>query len=221
MTLLVAMLPLYLVGNFHCLGMCGPIAMLLGSSPYRLYYLLGRLTSFTLAGAIAGALGEVIQLSLGNLSGALSIALGVIMILAAFLLAKGINLPFSQSFAKALAPLHTKFQSLLLLKEPWPLFMFGFLTIMLPCGQTLLVYSACAISGSLASGIINGFAFGILTTPSLYLAMYARSWVPKAKQWYQTIVICSALIIGVIAVLRGLADWGMINHLSIHPLVLY
>jgi sulfite exporter TauE/SafE len=61
MTLLLAMLPYYLLGNLHCLGMCGPLTMMLGAHRFRYFYFAGRLFSFTLAGGIAGELGAVLN----------------------------------------------------------------------------------------------------------------------------------------------------------------
>ena len=60
MTLFFAMLPVYLFGNLHCIGMCGPLVAMIGRHHFRAYYFLGRLASFTLAGWIAGALGAVV-----------------------------------------------------------------------------------------------------------------------------------------------------------------
>ena len=57
MTLLLTMLPLYLFGNVHCLGMCGPLVMLIGQHHFRYFYFVGRTLSFTLAGGLAGAAG--------------------------------------------------------------------------------------------------------------------------------------------------------------------
>jgi len=59
MALLITMLPFYLLGNFHCLGMCGPLAMMIGKHRYRYLYFAGRVMSFSLAGMLAGAIGAV------------------------------------------------------------------------------------------------------------------------------------------------------------------
>jgi sulfite exporter TauE/SafE len=218
MELLIAMLPIYIMGNVHCLGMCGPIAMWIGSSRFRLFYLLGRLIAFTFAGTIAGGLGEVIGafLSAYHLSGFFSLILGVCMIGIGILTALGHAIPFPRHFN-----IQGALQRWLLIDEPWPLFLLGAMTIALPCGQTLLVYSACALSGSMAEGTCNGFVFGLLTTPALLLAMHARRWISKAKPWYEPIVAIAACGVGVLACLRGLAEWGVIPHAGIHHFVVY
>lgn len=79
------------LGSIHCIGMCGGIVGLLTISlpsrwPYLLAYNLGRLTSYTLAGILAGGIGaQFIQwLPLDNprtftilISGLFMIALGL------------------------------------------------------------------------------------------------------------------------------------------------
>src|SRR5271154_4934849 len=61
MALFFALLPLYLLGNFHCLGMCGPLVFMIGQHRYRYFYFLGRLLSFTLAGMAAGEIGFLVN----------------------------------------------------------------------------------------------------------------------------------------------------------------
>lgn len=206
MTLLVAMLPVYIMGNLHCLGMCGPVAMLIAASPYRGYYLLGRLFSFTLAGTLAGAFGYVLASLLQpyHLSALISIGFGLSMALigVAILFGKSLILPGMHSIER-------KMGGLLHQKGAFSLFAFGFLTIALPCGQTLLVYSACALSGSIETGTINGLAFAVLTTPALILAMQARRFVKSADRFYRPIVGGLALFVGTGAIVRGLINAGV------------
>lgn len=223
MTLLLTMLPFYLFGNLHCLGMCGPMALFLSHSPFRYYYLLGRLISFTLAGTIAGGLGEVIGIYLQNfyLSGLFSISVGLLFILSAYLSFfgtwGGIGIWLKQFVNKIEIQFHSKLD----LQRAYPLFTFGFLTIALPCGQTLFVYSACALSGSVFIGTLNGFVFGVLTTPALFMAMQAkkqlRSWLP----YYRFVAFSSLMLVGGLALLRGFADFGWIAHLNVGSIVIY
>lgn len=64
MTLFFSLLPLYLFGNLHCIGMCGPLVMLIGRHRHRYFYFAGRVASFSLAGLLAGELGAVLHLVL-------------------------------------------------------------------------------------------------------------------------------------------------------------
>lgn len=79
MSLLINMIPLYLSGNFHCFGMCGPIAMLMSTKKSSWLYLFGRLISFSLFGFLCGLLGCVFSFHFKDyfISAALSLFLGV------------------------------------------------------------------------------------------------------------------------------------------------
>jgi len=87
---------------------------------------------------------------------------------------------------------------------------------LLPCGQTLIVYSACALSGDLLAGTLNGFAFAILTSPSLVLAMQAEKSLKFAKRYYNQLVGLAAIFVGILAMMRGLAEIGIIEHLILN-----
>lgn len=226
MTLLISMLPLYLFGNLHCMGMCGPLVMMLGKSPFRHIYFLGRLTSFTLAGALAGSFGAVVNavLSEMRISALASFFFGgLILICGAFTFFHR-SLPGLGFLSIKLAPFNQKLTLYLLKGEPKATFLFGFFTILLPCGQTLIVYSACALSGDFLIGTINGLMFALITSPSLFLAMQAEKSLHLAKHYYNELVGLAALFAGGLALLRGLAEIGLIPHLILNSkfhIVLY
>ena len=93
---------------------------------------------------------------------------------------------------------------------------------MLPCGQTVVVFSACALSGDPFVGLLNGLAFALLTSPSLFLAMQVRTLFPNAKAYYNKVVGLSAIFVGLLAFCRGFAELEIIPHLALgHHLVFY
>lgn len=212
------MLPLYLLGNLHCMGMCGPLVIMLGKSPFRYCYFLGRVLSFTLAGFLAGAFGAVVGVLLNefHISAAASFLFGGIILACGVLTLLKISYPGYETLAKWLMPFNQKLSLALLKDEPWPAFIFGFFTILLPCGQTVMVYSACALSGDAAVGTLNGCAFALLTSPSLVLAMQARKTLSFAKKYYNQLIGAVAILVGVLAYLRGLAEIGTIPHLILN-----
>ena len=219
MSLLLAMLPIYLFGNLHCIGMCGPLVMMIGQHRYRYFYFLGRLTSFTLAGMIAGEVGAVMDLFLKEyhipaltsfLFGSFILAVGIYSLL-------GLQYPGHHWLAKRLAPFNHTLSTLMLRDQAWPSFLFGFFTVALPCGQTLVVFSAGALAGSLWVGFINGFAFALLTSPSLLIAMNAHTLMQKARRHYNTILGVCSIIIGVLALCRGFAEVDLMPHWILNP----
>lgn len=217
MSLFFSLLPFYLFGNIHCLGMCGPLVMLLGHQPGRFFYFLGRLCSFTLAALAAGEAGAVLHLFLKRyyLAESLSLLSGL-----ALMVWGGYQIKGKSVSSNKMTPLN-RFQtwvSTLLLKEKkWATFLFGFFTVALPCGQTLLVFSACALAGDPWIGAMNGFAFALLTTPSLILAMHSLTLFRKLRGYDRLLLGGSALLVGWLAFCRGLAETGWISHWILNP----
>lgn len=218
MTLFFSLLPLYLFGNIHCLGMCGPLVMLIGKHRFRLFYFAGRLLSYSLAGWLAGEAGTVLHLVLRDyhLAEAISGIFGLTFII--WGVVKLIKTP-SITLKKGQSPSRFKqWLSMLLLKDTgWSTFLFGFFTVMLPCGQTLVVFSACALSGDPWVGLLNGFALALLTTPSLALAMQTLSLFKQMKHFDRYLLGCCAIAVGLIALCRALAELDYIDHWVINP----
>lgn len=219
MTLLLAMLPIYLFGNLHCIGMCGPLVMMIGRHRYRYAYFIGRILSFSLAGAVAGGLGAVIAVTLKayQIPAIASFVFGggILMIGLSHLMSW--KLPGGDWFARRLAPVSQKLSLLLLKDSLWATFLFGFFTVTLPCGQTIIVFSACALYGGMLTGFVNGFAFALLTSPSLFLAMKASGVLQHAKKYYNTIIGVCGLIVGILALCRGFAELEIIPHWILNP----
>lgn len=220
MTLFFSLLPLYLFGNLHCMGMCGPLVMLLGQHRSRLFYFLGRVFSFSLAGLIAGELGAVLHLLLKKvyLSESASLLSGLFMM--GWGLQK-LNIRHKKKTISSsphfLNRLHQWLSSFLFKDSKWNSFLLGFFTLALPCGQTLIVFSACALAGDPWIGLLNGFAFALLTSPSLMLAMHALTLFKNSKHYDKAIIGGSSMLVGLLACCRGLAELGWIPHFILNP----
>lgn len=218
MSLMLTMLPLYLFGNLHCVGMCGPLVMMIGQHRFRYFYFLGRTLAFTLAGLIAGGFGEVLHLMMKSfhVMEGMSFLFGIGFFVIGLYTLRGWQYPGFAWLSKKLAPINGTLASLMLQDRAWPAFFFGFFTILLPCGQTLIVFSACALSGSFWIGMVNGLVFALLTSPSLLIAMNAHVFLKKFSQHYSILMGGGALFIGTLTFCRGLAEVGVIDHLVFH-----
>lgn len=215
MTLLFSMLPFYLLGNLHCMGMCGPLALLIGQHPRRALYLLGRLISFTLAGGLAGSMGAVISVVLQQLH---IPAVSCLLFgggLAVWGLARLVHFPLPH--LPGAASVNQLLGRLLSRQGAWPIFLFGFCTVLLPCGQSLIVFAACAVSGDPLVGLLNGFVFALLTSPALVLAMKAKTLFAAAKRHANTLMAVLAVVVGLLSLARGLAEIGVLPHVSWSP----
>ena len=177
-----------LLGGVHCVGMCGGIVSALtvqvrlpGQAnparrewPLHLAYNLGRIGSYTAAGAAMGAIGTVgmlfndilpVQLALYVAANLMLVALG--LYLTGFTRAlSGVEKLGHRLWAR-IQPLTRRFLPARTVAQAFPL---GLLWGWLPCG---LVYSALATAlgaGSPARGALLMLAFGLGTLPNLLLA---------------------------------------------------
>lgn len=175
----LALLLIGLLGGTHCVVMCGGIvgALSMGapaSFTLHLAYNLGRMVSYAIAGAIAGAIGEASVALSGQLPlRAFLYLLANLMLIALGLYLMGVTraLAFSERFGQKLwrhlQPLSRPYLPARSVAQAFPL---GLLWGWLPCG---LVYSALATaltSGSAVSGAGLMLAFGAGTLPNLLLA---------------------------------------------------
>lgn len=187
---LLAALLAGLLGGVHCVGMCGGIVAAFsfrgdGSAPpFRLHlaYNLGRVTSYTLFGALAGALGASLKLT-----GLLPVQVGLyvlaqlVMILLGLYLA-GYNqwvLVFERAGGALWRQVRPLFQKLLPVKSMPQAVLAGMAWGWLPCGLVYSVLVSALAAGSATSGAALMLAFGLGTLPNLLgMALFARQIQP-------------------------------------------
>ena len=169
-----------LLGSGHCLGMCGGIASALGLASRRadgtpsrgapLLHGVGRITTYSLLGAMLGGLGHATHVLLG-LGPWLRFAAGLLVVLFGLQLA-GVRVGADRieraglAVWRRIAPLGAKLRGA---GAAWRALAVGGLWGLLPCG---LVYSAAAAAtatGSAVSGAAFMLAFGVGTLPALLL----------------------------------------------------
>lgn len=224
----ISFISAFFVGLFstvHCIGMCGGIIGALTFSlpphirenrwhliPYITAYNTGRISSYTLAGALVGGLGD-------NLA-AFSPSYGhLVLQIIASLLMIGIGLYLAGWFPafakiehlgkpiwKKLEPIS---QKLIPVKSPAHAFLFGVVWGWLPCGlvYTALLWSVTA--GSIADGAVLMLAFGAGTLPAVMIAGILTGWLtrlirtPYIRPIIGLIIIVAALVTGYLAVLHS------------------
>ncbi|MEP1870785.1 MAG: sulfite exporter TauE/SafE family protein [Paraglaciecola sp.] len=168
-----------LAGGIHCVGMCGGIvgafsyAIPKGASTqlYAITYNIGRVTSYTVAGALTGWLGQMVSQQVDQGIVILQFLSSVFLVILALYIAgwwQGLTKveAIGSLFWKVLRPWSKK---ILPFKSPLQALPYGAIWGWLPCG---LVYSV--LTWSLASGsAINGakimLGFGLGTLPIMFL----------------------------------------------------
>ncbi|MCK6386717.1 sulfite exporter TauE/SafE family protein [Zoogloea sp.] len=177
-----------LLGGVHCVGMCGGIVSALTvqvrlpgqSSPARrewplhLAYNLGRIGSYTAAGAAMGAIGTVgmlfnevlpVQLALYVAANLMLVALG--LYLTGFTRALSGVERLGQRLWARIQPLTRRFLPARSVAQAFPL---GVLWGFLPCGLVYSVLATALVTGSAERGAALMLAFGLGTLPNLLLA---------------------------------------------------
>lgn len=174
-------------GGVHCVGMCGGIVGALslglpeerrhrirGNLPFLLLYNLGRIGSYTLAGAIGGGLGAwaIDLLSVRQLQLWLQLFAGIFMVLMGLYLNGWWRVLVKVERAgsvlwQRLEPLGRR---LLPVQRPGQALLLGMLWGWLPCGLVYSVLIWTLLSGGAKEGALLMLSFGAGTLPNL-LAM--------------------------------------------------
>ncbi|KAB2320328.1 sulfite exporter TauE/SafE family protein [Betaproteobacteria bacterium SCN1] len=211
---LLAALLAGLLGGVHCVGMCGGIVAAFsfradGSRPpFRLHvaYNLGRVSSYALFGALAGALGASLKLAdFMPAQTALYVLAQLVMILLGLYLA-GFNqwvLVFERAGGVLWRAVKPLFQKLLPVKSLPQAVLAGMAWGWLPCGLVYSVLVSALAAGSAASGAALMLAFGLGTLPNLLgMGLFARQIQP----FMQNVWVRRAAGLTV----AGFGAWGLI-----------
>ncbi len=198
-----------LAGSLHCVGMCGPIALMIptGNGKQKwlslFLYHLGKLLTYliigTFFGLIVGTLNSYnTQITFTFISGGLLIAFALLPSFLNFIEKKGYStfnglIGYKNKLAKSLNKNSIEYS-----------FYIGFLNGFLPCA---MVYSAAIMAlaqKSLVNSLFVMLLFGLGTIPLLSL-FYFFSTKLKAKlsKYANSFRTTSFLIVGLFLILRG------------------
>jgi sulfite exporter TauE/SafE len=210
--MLYSALILGLLGSFHCIGMCGPIAFVLPLNRENslkkivqigLYH-FGRLLTYSFIGLVFGLVGK--GLFLMGFQQRISILVGVLMIAIVMIPAKIFNkYNFSKPLYSFIGKVKSNLGKLLKKKSNKALFTIGILNGFLPCG---LVYMA--LVGSIATsdfklGALYMFSFGLGTIPLMTTAVYLGNVLSiTVRNKIQKIIPVFVVMIGILFILRGM-----------------
>ncbi len=200
------------LGSFHCIGMCGPIAIALpvpNSTNLtfftgRVLYNLGRVVTYSFMGAVFGLIGE--RLFIAGFQQAVSIFLGVIIIISVLLPSKYknkvIQLPAIQKISQ---PLKNNISALFSKGTISSLFLIGILNGFLPCGFVYIGLAGSIASGNAISGAAVMILFGLGTVPAMFAASVFGKFINLGiRNKIKKAVPVFAILLAVVFILRGM-----------------
>lgn len=201
-----------LISSFHCIGMCGPIAMMLPvdrDNPAKkvtqiITYHLGRLTAYALIGLVFGLVGK--GLYLAGMQQKLSVFIGLAMILVILIPEKvfaryNFSKPVFVLISKVKATLGKQFKN----KSYQSLFTIGLLNGFLPCGMVYVALFGAIAMQSESFGVLYMILFGLGTVPMMSSVVYLQSFLTvSVRNKIQKAIPYVAVAIGIAFVLRGL-----------------
>jgi sulfite exporter TauE/SafE len=201
-----------LISSFHCIGMCGPIAMMLPIDRSNqtkkvfqiLLYHLGRLTAYGMLGLFFGILGK--GLFLAGFQQKLSIFVGIMMIIFVIVPEKKLaQYNFSKPIYKLISKVKSHLGAQFKRKSPDALFTIGLLNGFLPCG---LVYAA--LFGAIAMqsellGVAYMVLYGIGTIPMMSAVVLISNFITvPVRNRIQKLIPIVVILIGSLFIVRGM-----------------
>ena len=209
--LIIAGFMLGTISSFHCVGMCGPLALALPvqhlsgvqKSLSLILYHLGRICVYAGFGLIFGLAGR--GLYIAGFQQWFSIGLGIFMI---FLLIQYIvykHFPQPVLIRKFYQGIQQRMIHLWKMPSRSSFILLGMANGLLPCGMVYLAIAGALNASEVKSGVLFMVLFGLGTLPPLFVLSYFGSMIKlsfrnKIKQMTPVIVAVMAVVL----ILRGL-----------------
>ena len=197
------------MGSVHCLAMCGPLVLTLNSrrrqsSLDKLFYNLGRISTYCFLGGIAGLFGTSIEWAIGQQY--LSILSGILMLFGLILAWKGVPQKVF-SVHKLLGIIKVRL-SKMLFGQSKNMYVFGVYNGFLPCGLTYVALAAAIATGSVMQAVLYMALFGLGTSPMMWaiVSSFQRlkpHWISGSR-----VVTTFTWILAFLLIVRGL-DLGI------------
>lgn len=211
-TLILTAITLGFIGSFHCVGMCGPIALALPLDQSSFFskvtgavlYNLGRVFVYALFGGLFGLLGE--SLVIAGYQQILSITLGaailIMVLLPNQLLSKYRITGFIYS---SIGKLKYRLSKLFQKSSYSSLFFIGTLNGLLPCGLVYLGIAGAIATGNSLQGSIFMAMFGLGTFPAMFsLSLLGNSINLKYRNKINKAIPLFLVATAVLLILRGM-----------------
>lgn len=209
---IIAAFTMGLLGSFHCVGMCGPLALSLPLNNNSfwskfsggLLYNAGRIVTYSLFGLVFGIIGK--SVALFGFQQWLSIILGVLIIFFVILPKRVISFNKNNFVINYFEKICSSLGKLFFNKNYSSLFSIGLLNGLLPCGLVYMAAAGAVGTGDVVNSIFFMAFFGLGTLPMMwsiaffgnYVSVGLRQKIRKAYPYMMTLIAC-------LLILRGMA----------------
>lgn len=200
-----------IVGSFHCVGMCGPLALSLPLSNNSfaakisgaLIYNMGRVVTYAVFGLLFGLIGQTAAIF--GFQQWLSVATGILILLLIIVPQKyKIQSSASSAITQGLGKLRSSIGRLFSVKNNSALFVIGLLNGLLPCGLVYMALAGAITSGDMGNSILFMASFGLGTLPVMwmvsffgnYMRVSLRQKIRRAYPYMMTVMACLLILRG-------------------------
>lgn len=201
-----------LISSLHCIGMCGPIALMLPvdrtNSAKRVLqimtYQLGRISAYASLGFLFGIVGR--GFFIAGWQQQLSILVGVLMIIIALvperhLASYNFSKPIFKIISKVKQQLGQQFKN----KSFKSLYLIGLFNGYLPCGMVYAALFGAIAMHSISLSILYMILFGMGTIPLMVVVIHVAQFSKfQFKSQIQKMIPILIVCIGILFILRGL-----------------
>ncbi|WP_353663160.1 sulfite exporter TauE/SafE family protein [Hydrogenimonas sp. SS33] len=196
------------LGSFgHCIGMCGGIVLAYTGtkvdpkwrtahqSAAHLLYSLGRVTTYTVMGALFGYLGSVATFS-GYTVAALFIFAGIVMVLTGLsIMGKVKFLTVIEHSLMKSSWYQKSFRAIMQDRSLFSFYLLGMLNGLLPCGFVYFFAVTAASTMSPFWGAVVMLVFGLSTIPALFSLGFFTGLMQKGKLRQTMVTLASIAVI--------------------------
>lgn len=208
-------LALGFLGSFHCIGMCGPIALSVPGSDQQsgalllrgILYNSGRVATYALLGFVLGILG--MGASIAGYQNVLSIVLGAVIIFFAVLPKFKSNRKAHPLYSKLTKKISSLIGALYKDRNNGSVFVIGVLNGLLPCGFVVTALAVALITDTAFHSMLYMALFGLGTIPAMLMLNMAPTFLsPKIRSKLRPFSMYFAIFLGLLLIYRGIMMTG-------------
>lgn len=183
-----------LFGSPHCVGMCGPFALACGGrASHTAAWHGGKLTTYGLLGAVAGAFGSVLP---GPTWVGTVVSAGVVVWFSAALAGLAPEPTLRVPGLQAVATRAARKDDLA------SRYVFGLANGLLPCGLVYAALGLAVATGSAAVGALTMTVFGLGTVPALAAFGLGARRLTSERPWARKVLAGAVLVSGLWVVVQ-------------------